>query len=110
MINNFVIESHKEGNRLSVVLDGIFMKSEIELAIYLMKKEIRKLSPGFDVDIDIHNMDVNLSPHQLKVRKYRKILKLMGAGSVRFVGLSYLMAEPVHESGGDYSYENEWFF
>ena len=56
MINNFVVRAFTEKNQLKVLLDGVFMKSEFELALYLAKKEIRKLKPGFEVLIDIKNM------------------------------------------------------
>ncbi len=110
MINDFVVEALRKDNRLHVLLDDIFMKSEIDLTLHLVKNEIEKLKPGFEVLIDIKNMDSENTSLELKFNKYKKILQLMGAGSVRFIGLSYLLAQNRLQIGGDYSYKNEWFF
>ena len=110
MINNFVVKAQLKSNQLQIFLDGIFMKSEIELTLYLIKTEIQKLSPGFKVLIDINNLDAGNLILEYKFNRYRKILRLMGASSVRFVGLSPLHKQNTLQNGGDYSYENEWFF
>lgn len=110
MINDFIIKAQKENNQLYILLDGIFMKSEMELIMYLIKKEIRKLKPCFEVSIDIHNMDSGALSVELQFLKFRKILKLMGAGTIKFVGLSNIFVQNEHQNGGDYSHENEWFF
>jgi len=110
MINDFIVKAQKDNNQLYVLLDGIFMKSEIDLAFQLIKNEIKKLEPGYKVLIDIQNLDAGTSALELKFNKYRKMLKLMGAGTVKFLGLSSLFTQNKVEIGGDYSYENEWFF
>ena len=109
MINSFIVKAQQEDNQLYVLLDGIFMKSEIDLALYLMKNEIQKLKPGYEVLIDIQNLDSEASTLEGKFNKYKKLLKLMGAGSIRFLGLSSFLAQYSYQNGGDYSYENEWF-
>lgn len=110
MINDFIVEAKKKNNQLYVLLDGIFMKSEIDLALCLMKKEIRKLKSGFEVIIDIQKMNTGLSPMSFNFSKYRKLLRLMGAGSVQFLGLSHFFEEHRYQNGGYYPHENEWFF
>ena len=109
MINDFVVKAQSENNQLYVLLDGIFMKSEIELTLYLIKKEIQKLQPGFKVLIDIQNLDIGNSSLELKFHKYKKMLRLMGAKSVKFIGLGSLFAQNQYQIGGDYSHENEWY-
>jgi len=110
MINDFIVEAQKENNRLYVLLDGIYMKSEIDLALYLMKNEIRKLKPGFEVIIDIQNMDTGSSAMNLNFNKYRKLLRLMEPGTLRFKDLNHLFGEYEYQNGGYYPHENEWFF
>ncbi len=110
MINEFIVKAQKDNNQLFVLLDGIFMKSEIDLAFQLIKKEIKKLEPGYKVLIDIQNLDAGNSSFEFKFNKYRRILRLMGAGTVKFLGLSSLFTQNKLETGGDYSYKNEWYF
>jgi len=110
MINDFVVQAQKDNNQLYVLLDGIFMKSEIELTLYLIKNEILKLKPGFKALIDIQNLDTGDSTIEMNFNKYKKILRLMGARSIRFMGLSSLFVQNQYQNGGDYSYENEWYF
>lgn len=68
MINSFIVKALPENNRLVVLLDGYFMKSEIDLALHLIAKEAERLASGFGVFLDVQNMDV------LK-RDYPKYLK-----------------------------------
>ena len=110
MINDFIVKAQKDNNQLYVLLDGVFMKSEIDLAFQLIKNEIQKLNPGYKVLIDIQNLDAGASAFEFKFYKYRKMLRLMGAGNVKFLGLSSLFTQNRVETGGDYSYENEWYF
>jgi hypothetical protein len=110
MINDFIVQAQKDNNQLYVLLDGTFMKSEIDLAFQLIKNEIQKLEPGYKVLIDIQNLDAGNSVLETKFNKYRKMLRLMGAETVKFLGLSSLFTHNKIEAGGDYSYENEWFF
>lgn len=55
MINAFVVKAVPSSNILKVVLDGIFMKSEVELALHLIKIEKLKLKEGFNTIIDLSN-------------------------------------------------------
>ena len=110
MINDFIVKAQTDENQLYVLLDGVFMKSEIDLAFQLIKSEIRKLKPGYKVLIDIQKLDTQESVVDFKINKYRKMLKLMGAGMVNFLGLSSLYAQNNADFGGDYSYQNEWYF
>jgi hypothetical protein len=110
MINDFVVQAQKENNQLYVLLDGIFMKSEIDLTLYLVKREILKLKPGFKALIDIQNLDTGNFKIEIDFNKYKKMLRLMGAKSVRFMGLSSLFIQNQYQNGGDYSFENEWYF
>lgn len=84
------------------------MKSEIELAFYLIKNESKKLNPGYEVLVDIKNL--HSSNHRLGISfgKIKKMLKLMGSGELRFIGLNYAIARQMEKNGGIYSYENEW--
>ena len=56
MNKSFVITAIPSMNLLKIVLGGIFMKSEIEHALHLIKLERMKLKEGFKVLLDIDNL------------------------------------------------------
>lgn len=96
MINSFVVKAIPSSNLLKVNLDGIFMKSEIELALLLIKTEKLKLREGFKVLIDLSNFQPKGAEFQSIHFKIQQLLK------------TNLYCEKVlnNESGADYSYRN----
>jgi len=110
MINDFIIQAISGENILKIVLNGFFMKSEIELAIYLARIESFKLKPEFHVLMDSKNLRVAQKNFTLSFHKMKKILTLFGAGSLQFVEPDPIFAEQKYHTVGLYSYENEWFF
>jgi hypothetical protein len=110
MINNFIVKAIPEKNQLKVILDGFFMKSEIELAMHLAKRESKKLNKGYDVLVDITKFRSSDKKSILSAGKIQQLLKLMGSGELRFIGMNYAFAETEYLNVGFYPYENGWFF
>jgi hypothetical protein len=110
MINNFIVKAIPEKNQLKVILDGFFMKSEIELAMHLAKRESKKLRKGYDVLVDITKFRSADKKSVLSAGKIHQLLKLMGSGELRFIGMNYAFAEAEFANVGFYPYENGWFF
>lgn len=86
MIDSFKVTAEVNSNKLLMQLRGYFMKSELELAFYLARREIKKLSEGFEVILDLDGMhtDKNIS---INVQaKAKRIFETLGAGNVRSIG------------------------
>lgn len=84
LMNHFLIQADIEKNILRIILDGFFVKSEIELAFYLLRIEKRKLVPGYDAFVDIDNLRYVNTEVNITKSKMKKILKLSGAGKIQF--------------------------
>ena len=110
MINNFIIRAQPRDNLMQIVLDGFFMKSEVELAFHLARKESNKLERGFNVLADVRNFKCTPESFGMNLLKLKKILKNMGGGEMKFVGFSYSNPKTITETVGLYPYENGWFF
>jgi hypothetical protein len=110
MINSFVIKAIPEKNQLKVILDGFFMKSEVELAMHLLKRESKKLKKGYNVLIDITRFHTAETAFSQNYSRIQHLLKMMGSGELKFIGMNYALEESVNESVGFYPYENGWFF
>ena len=108
MINTFIVKSCTERNELQIILDGFFMKSELELAVHLAKRESEKLKKGFEVKLNLRNFHSSEYIVETYLIKMKKILSLAGCGSFNYIG--YAPARLAIEIGGFYPYENEWFF
>ena len=109
MINDFIVKALPDKNQLKITLDGYFMKSELELALHLAKKESRKLKQGFDILIDIQNLHSPVNSMDISFSKVKRILGILGGGKMHFAGLNYEIEKPVYENVGFYPDENEWF-
>jgi hypothetical protein len=107
MINDFLVKAFPEKNQLKIILDGYFMQWELELALYLAKKESKKLQRGFNVVIDIREMETPLKNMEIHFGKIKRILKMLGSASLEFVGVDYTFKRSLFENVGFYAYENE---
>ena len=109
MINNFIVRAFPEKNLLKICMDGFFMKSELELALHLAKRESKKLHVGFDVFIDIRNLKTLTNVMGINFSKLKRMLTILGGGNLQFLGLDYASKESMQENVGLYSHKNEWF-
>ncbi len=87
MIESFKIIADVEKNSLILQLRGFFMKSEVELAFYLARKEIKKLEDGFTVILDLDGMHSNRSIYNTIQAKARRVFITLGASKVTSVGV-----------------------
>ncbi len=110
MINDFIVQAYPGKNLMTVILNGFFMKSEIELALYLASNEAKKLQRGFEVLVDIQNLKVAHKKYNLGLTEMKKVLKQLGAGNIRISDLNRSFTRHSFNSVGFYPYENEWFF
>lgn len=108
MINSFVVRGLKENNRLVIMLDGYFMESEIDLTLHLIKSETKKLSPGFGVLIDIHNLDSQDKNLKQNLNIIKNLLKELGSGKFVFKGTEYGTRLNNSNSVGFYPHEIGW--
>jgi hypothetical protein len=98
MIDSFKVIADLEGNKLFIQLRGYFMKSEIELAFYLARKEIKKLRPGFEVNLDFDGMHTDKNLNNTIHARAKRIFVTLGAGKVRSIGaLSKLQPYKKHD-------------
>lgn len=109
MINYFTVRANSEYNELSIKLDGYFMKSELELALYLVKKEITKLIPGFSLKLDINNLNASIKSGGFDRNRVNRIARMLGAGEISYVQINRASSKDVFATVGFYPYENEWF-
>ena len=86
MIDSFRVKADVPGNNLLIQLRGFFMKSEVELAFYLARKEIKKLKEGFKVILDLDGMHTDKAIHRSMLSKAKRIFITLGASKVSSVG------------------------
>jgi hypothetical protein len=98
MINNFIVKAIPEKNMLDVVLDGFFMKSEIELAMHLAKRESLKLRKGYNVRVDLTKFRSNEKRNVLSFERIQQQLKSMGSGNMKFIGANFSLSNIVNET------------
>jgi hypothetical protein len=109
MINDFMVKAFPEKNQLKISLDGYFMRSELELALHLAKRESKKLRKGFDILIDIQNMKSPVNAMDISFSKLKRILGVLGGGRMMFAGINFALEHETHQNVGLYPNENEWF-
>jgi hypothetical protein len=102
MINNFIVKAFPERNLLKICMDGYFLRSELELALHLTKSESRKLKNGFKVIIDIRNMKTPINVLGINFSKLKRMLTILGAENLHFVGVDYASSKSVSEYVGFY--------
>lgn len=110
MINSFIVKAVPEKNQLKVILDGFFMKSEVELAMHLARRESKKLKTGYNVLIDITKFHSSEKVFSKNYTRIQQLLKMMGSGELKFIGMNYVLTESANDNVGFYPYENGWFF
>jgi hypothetical protein len=86
MIDSFKVKADIPDNKLHIQLRGFFMKSEIELAFYLARKEIKKLKEGFEVILDFDGMHADKSINSTVHSRAKRIFNTLGAGKVKTIG------------------------
>ncbi len=84
MIDSFKVKANKEKNLLLVQLRGYFMKSELELAFYLARKEVKSLKEGFEVILDFDGMFTDKSIGSV-ISHARRVFITLGAGKIRCI-------------------------
>jgi hypothetical protein len=88
MINSFIVKAIPANNMLKVVLDGDFMKSEVELAILLVRNESKKLKNGFRVVANLANFKSKGPDFHSGYYKIQQVLKSIGCNEINFIGQS----------------------
>ena len=86
MIDSFKVKANPKKNLLLIQLRGYFMKSELELAFFLARKESKKLEPGFSVVLDLDGMYTNKGADKALVSKAKRIFETLGAKTIRSIG------------------------
>ena len=87
MIDSFKVTAETKSNKLFMQLRGYFMKSEIELAFYLARKEIQKLKEGFEVVMDLDGMHTDKNLNNIMSLKAKHIFESLGAKRIRNIGV-----------------------
>jgi hypothetical protein len=92
MEKSFIVTAIPSGNLLKIVLKGIFLKSEVELALHLIKTESAKLKEGFRVTLDISKFQSKstdmMSLHH-KIQQLVKSHKSFHTASTSLAGNEY---------------------
>lgn len=86
MIDSFKVKADVSGNKLLIQLRGYFMKSELELAFYLARKESKKLIHGYDVILDLDGMYTDKNLYNTIHSRLNKIFKTLGASEIKSIG------------------------
>lgn len=94
---------------MQISLDGYFMRSELELALQLVRRESTKLVKGFKVKLNISRLENEEVSLLLKLRKIKRLLLLMGAGMVRVTRENHSSESVFSQNVGFYAHENAWF-
>ncbi len=98
MIDSFKVKAYPEKNNLLIQLRGYFMKSELELAFFLGRKESKKLKPGFSVVLDLDGLYTNKGADSALISKAKRTFETLGAKSIRSIGaISQLPKIQMHE-------------
>jgi hypothetical protein len=96
MIDNYTVRAIPEKNALALLLNGFFMRSEIELAFHLARIESLKLNKGFDALVNIENLKVAHREFKMSINKMKRILTLFGAENLYFLK-DYTFIYRLHE-------------
>ena len=74
-MEQFDIRADKNRNRFYCILKGFFLESEIDLAFDRISAELENLRDGFDVVLDIQNLQTR--PEYLKDFFFEKLKKII---------------------------------
>ncbi len=110
MIESFKIVADIEKNNLILQLRGFFMKSEVELAFYLARKEIKKLRDGFIVILDLDGMHSDRSVYNTIQAKARRVFITLGASRVTSVGVVSRLVDIKPNDLEYFAFENVGFY
>lgn len=110
MIDTFKVKADVASNSLLIQLRGFFMKSEVELAFYLARKEITKLSKGFKVVLDLDGMHTDKSLQRNLQTRARHTFESLGASSVKSIGAISRMAAPKMKEFEYFAFESVGFY
>ncbi|MBN1951124.1 MAG: hypothetical protein JW801_07960 [Bacteroidales bacterium] len=109
MINDFQVRAFPNRNEMHISLDGYFMKSELELALQLVRSESKKLGPDFRVFLNIVNLKSEENGFRVNYRKLERFFRLLGSGDISLTGDRMTSAAVQANTVGFYAYENAWF-
>lgn len=110
MIDSFKVKADLSNNSLLIQLRGYFMKSEVELAFYLARKEIKKLTQGFSVVLDLDGMHTDKKIQQNLLSKANRIFTTLGATKVRSVGAITQMPKRIVHDLEYFAFESVGFY
>ncbi len=85
-MDSFRVKANVQENKLLIQLRGYFMKSELELAFFLALKESKKLTEGFEVELDLDGMHTDKSINNSINKKANDFFMKQGASCVKPVG------------------------
>lgn len=86
MIESFKVKADVLGNKLLIQLRGYFMKSELELAFYLARKESKKLREGYEVILDLDGLYTDKKLYNSIQTRVRRIFLTLGASKIKMAG------------------------
>jgi len=110
MIDSFKVKADLLNNSLLIQLRGYFMKSEVELAFYLARKEIKKLSDDFTVILDLDGMHTDKTIQQSLLTKATRIFTTLGASKVKSIGAITQMPQRVVNELEYFAFESVGFY
>jgi hypothetical protein len=85
------------------------MESEIDLTLHLINNEIKKLSTGFSVLLDIQNFDSVDCIQKLNLKKIKEVLKTLGSNNIVLKKSENADKNKWHVNVGFYPYEIGWY-
>jgi hypothetical protein len=110
MIDSFLVKADSDKNLLLVQLRGHFMKSELELAFYIARKEITKLKEGFDVLLDLDGMLTDKDYSHKIHQRARKIFITLGASRVRWINTASKIKINKRTDSEYFAFDNVGFY
>jgi hypothetical protein len=110
MIDSFKVKADVVNNSLLIQLRGYFMKSEVELAFYLARKEIKKLSKGFVVILDLDGMHTDKTIYRGIQSKAKRIFSTLGASKVKSMGAISQMPQHKVQDLEYFAFESVGFY
>ncbi len=110
MIDTFKVKADVASNSLLIQLRGFFMKSEVELAFYLARKESTKLNEGFKVVLDLDGMHTDKSINRNLQARAKQIFETLGASSVKSIGVISRMNPPKMRDFEYFAFESVGFY
>ena len=110
MIDSFKVKADVSKNSLLIQLRGFFMKSEVELAFYLARKEIKKLKDGYSVVLDLDGMHTDKSIQKSLHSRAKRIFTTLGASKVKSVGAIMRMPQPKVNDIEYFAFESVGFY